>query len=104
ASGGYQYNPSGAGWTFSSSGIENNGSAWGATSAPEGSQTAFIQSLGSISQALSLSAGSYTLSFKAAQRNCCVSPFVQPLRVTVDGTQVGGLVSPGSTSFASFSI
>jgi hypothetical protein len=107
ASGGYQYNPSGAGigWTFSAnSGIQSNGSAWGATSAPEGSQTAFIQSLGTISQAVSLSAGSYTLSFKSAQRNCCISPYVQPIKVTVDGAQVGSLVSPASTSFASFSI
>jgi len=51
-----------------------------------------------------LSAGSYTLSFKSAQRNCCISPYVQPIKVTVDGAQVGSLVSPASTSFASFSI
>src|SRR5205823_316306 len=74
---GYRYNPTGTGigWTFSSqSGIQGNGSAWGASSAPSGTQTAFIQATGTISQTLSLNAGSYTLSFQAARRNCCVSP------------------------------
>ena len=102
-SGGYQYNPSttGIGWTFSSnSGIQRNGSAWGAAAAPDGVQTAFIQSTSTISQTLSLSAGSYALTFKAARR----SGQIQPIRVTVDGTQIGSLVSPASTSFGTFSI
>jgi hypothetical protein len=106
-SGGYQYNPSatGIGWTFSgSSGIQGNGSAWGAAPAPAGTQTAFIQSTGNIAQTLSLNAGSYTLSFQAAQRTCCVGPYVQPVKVTVDGTQIGSLVSPASPSFTAFSI
>jgi len=102
-SGGYQYNPSttGIGWTFSpNSGIERNGSAWNASSAPDGVQAAFIQSISTISQTLSLNAGSYTLAFKAAQRN----GQIQPVRVTVDGAQIGSLVSPASISFSSFSI
>jgi hypothetical protein len=106
-SGGYQYNLSGTGigWTFSSgSGIEGNGSAFGAAAAPEGVQAAFIQGTGTISQTLNLNAGSYTLSLKAAQRGCCVSPYVQPIRVTVDGTQAGSLISPASTSFATYSV
>ncbi len=104
---GFQYNPSasGIGWTFSpDSGIQGNGSAWGAASAPSGTQTAFIQGPGSMTQAITLNAGSYTLSFQAARRSCCVSPFVQPVKVSVDGTQIGGLISPASTSFAAFSI
>ena len=43
---GYQYNPTaaGIGWTFSSSsGIQRNGSTWGAAKAPDGVQTAFVQ-------------------------------------------------------------
>ena len=103
----YQYAPTaaGVGWSFANgSGIQGNGSAWGAASAPEGSQTAFIQGTGTISQTLSLTAGSYTLSFKAAQRSCCVSPYVQPIQVSVDGIPVGSPVSPTSTGFASFSI
>jgi hypothetical protein len=104
---GFMYNPSGAGvgWTFTpSSGIQGNGSAWGAAAAPSGTQTAFIQNTSSISQALSLNAGSYTLAFKAAQRPCCLTPNTQPIQVTVDGTQIGGLVTPASTSFASFNV
>jgi hypothetical protein len=104
---GYQYNPSasGIGWTFSAgSGIQGNGSAWGAATAPDGTQTAFIQSTSTISQALSLNAGSYTLAFKAAQRPCCLTPNLQPIQVTVDGTQIGSLVTPASTSFGSISI
>ena len=103
----YQYPPtaSGVGWTFANgSGIQGNGSAWAAAAAPAGTQTAFIQGTGTISQSLSLTAGSYTLSFKAAQRSCCVSPYVQPIQVSVDGTPVGSPVSPTSTSFANFSV
>lgn len=104
---GYRYNPtgSGIGWTFStSSGIEHNGSAFNAATAPEGVQAAFVQGVGTLSQTLDLTAGSYTLSFKAARRSCCVSPYVQPLRVTVDGAQIGSMVSPATTSFAPYSI
>src|SRR5207245_2655949 len=81
-----------------------NGSAWGAAAAPDGSQTAFIQGISTISQTLSLTAGGYTLVFNAAQRSCCVSPYVQPIQVTVDGTPVGSPVSPASASFSNFNI
>ena len=104
---GYRYNPTGVGvgWTFSpGSGIEHNGSAFGAATAPEGVQAAFLQGVGTLSQAIDLNAGSYTLSFKAALRSCCVSPYVQPVRVTVDAAQIGTLVSPATTSFAPYSI
>ena len=73
-SGGAKTNPTGAGigWVFSSkSGIQANGSTWGAAPAPSGTQTAFIQSTGKISQTLNLSAGVHTLSFQAARRSCC---------------------------------
>ena len=43
-SGGYQYQPTTTGWVFNSQGgIQRNGSAWGAATAPEGQQTAFLQ-------------------------------------------------------------
>src|SRR5438067_1435026 len=32
------------------------------------------------------------------------SPYVQPVKVTIDGAQIGALVSPGSTSFSAVSI
>jgi hypothetical protein len=102
-SGGYQYHPSatGIGWTFSSnSGIQRNGSPWNAADAPDGVQTAFIQNTSTISQSLSLNAGSYTLTFKTARR----SSQIQPIRVSVDGSQISGLVSPASTTFALVSL
>ena len=103
----YQYNPSasGIGWTFSSgSGIQGNASAWGAALAPDGTQTAFIQNTGTIAQTLSLAAGSYTISFRAAQRACCTAPYVQPIKLSVDGIQIGSLVSPPNTGFTTFSM
>ena len=103
----YQYSPAaaGIGWSFAGgSGIQGNNSAWGAAPAPGGTQTAFIQGTGSIAQTVTLSAGSYTLSFQAARRTCCVAPNVQPVKITVDGTQVGGLISPASTGFSLVSI
>ncbi len=106
-SNGFQYNPnaSGIGWNFSpGSGIQGNGSAWGAVSAPSGTQTAFIQGNSSMTQTITLNAGSYTFSFQAAQRYCCVAPYVQPVTVSVDGVQIGGLISPASTSFATYNI
>ncbi|HTS20167.1 MAG TPA: hypothetical protein VMN79_00005, partial [Casimicrobiaceae bacterium] len=46
----------------------------------------------------------YTLSFQVAQRSCCSASYVQPIKVTLDGVQIGSLVSPASTSFAAVSI
>ena len=68
------------GWTFGSgSGIQGNNSAWGAAPAPGGTQTAFIQSTGSIAQTVTLSAGSYMLSFQVARRlYSSVAPNLNP--------------------------
>jgi len=101
--GNYQYTPTGAAWTFGGpAGIQSNGSAFGAAAAPEGVQTAMLQGsstgLGSVAQTLSLSAGTYTLSVKAARRQ----GQVQPLKFSVDGAQVGGLISPSIDNFSSF--
>src|SRR4029077_15310919 len=65
----FQYNPSapGIGWTFPNGASQGNSRAWPAAAPPDGTQTAFIQSTSTISQTLSLNAGSYTLSFQAAQ-------------------------------------
>jgi hypothetical protein len=105
---GFQYDPSGSGigWSFSfSSGIQGNGSAWGAAAAPDGTQSAFIQGGGSISQIFNLNAGNYTLSFMVARRSYSVpAGDIQPIRVSVDGTLVGGLVSPSSTSFSTVTL
>lgn len=101
---GFQYVPSGAIWTFTGvSGIQRNGSAFGAAAAPDGFQTAFLQGsstgLGGMSQTVTLNAGGYSLKFKAAQR----PGQVQTLRISLDGVQVGPDITASGSSFADYS-
>jgi predicted alpha-1,6-mannanase (GH76 family) len=105
---GYEYNPAGGSWTFSGrSGIQGNGSAWGAPTAPAGTQTAFLQSAtgmtnGSISQTVSFSSfGSYTLSFEAALRAAPHNGAIS-LNVLVDGTVVGTYAPTTTSSFTAY--
>ena len=70
SSGGYQYGPSGATWSFMGhAGIASNGSDLTSNNAdaPDGRQAAFIPAGGRIYQTRSVSAGTYTLSFQAGQ-------------------------------------
>ena len=101
--GAFQYYPSGSPWTFSgSSGISGNGSGFtdGNPNAPQGTQVAFLQALGSVSQSLSFTAGTYSLSFSAAQRgNGNYSS--QTFQVLVDGTVVGTF-TPADTNYAGY--
>jgi hypothetical protein len=99
----YLYNPSGAPWTYSgSSGVAGNGSIFtaGNLSAPDGSQVAFLQATGTISQNVPFTAGTYTVSFEAAQRQN-VQASSQTFAVTVDG-QVVGTFTPTSTNYARY--
>jgi len=100
ASGAYQLTPGGLPWQFSGgAGVSRDGSTFtsGNPNAPNGSQVAFINGTGSFDQSVDLAAGSYNLSFEAAQ--CANSPTqTQAIEVTVDNTQVG-LITPLSTSY-----
>ncbi len=103
--GAYVYNPSGSAWTFGpQSGLSGNGSAFTAGSpiAPQGSQVAFLQDHGTISQSIgNFAAGSYQISLLAAQRaNYGTSN--QSFQVLIDGTVVG-TINPTSTSYQSYS-
>jgi len=87
----YQYNPTGSPWIFTASaGLAGNGSAFtsGNPNAPDGSQVAFMQALGSISQSVTLQAGTYDISFSVAQRGN-VPGNAQTFQVLVDGGVVG---------------
>ena len=97
-SGHYQYGPVTNGWTFdSASGVQSNGSAFSASTAPEGTQTAFIQGLGTIKQTIkAISAGTFYLQFQAAKRTCCGG--TESFNVYVDTTMVGSY-TPSSGSF-----
>jgi hypothetical protein len=98
----YWYGAAGATWKFSAdttngSGIAANGSAFNNAAAPEGMQVAFIQRAGSITQEVSLAAGTYVLAFQAAQR----PNNQQTFQVLVNGTVVGTF-QPASTTYQAF--
>jgi hypothetical protein len=88
--GGFQYNPAGSAWTFAGdAGVAGNGSAFtsGNPAAPQGSQVVFLQDTGSVSQSMTFAAGTYALSFNAAQRGN--GGGAQTFQVLVDGNVVG---------------
>jgi len=92
----YQVAPTGSNWSYSgSSGIAANGGTMtsGNPPAPEGNQVAFIQNDGSLWQTSTVAAGTYTLSFKAAQRSG--NETYQQLRVNLRP-------SPGPTNVKTF--
>src|SRR5262249_38055478 len=100
----YLYDPSGSPWTFvGNAGVSGNGSGFtsGNPNAPQGSQVAFVQMTGSISQAVSFTAGSFAISFSAAQRRNFQSGS-QAIQVQIDGVGVG-TITPTGTSYATYS-
>ncbi len=103
--GGYEYSPSGSPWTFSNSaGLSGNGSGFtsGNPNAPEGTQVAFLQGTGSVSQSINLPGGTYTLGFVAAQRGNYQASY-QTIEVYVDQQDLGTF-NPGGTSYSSESV
>jgi hypothetical protein len=100
--GSFDYNATDAGWTFTGmAGIAANGSGFttGNPVAPEGTQVAFVQETGGMSQAVTLTGGVYTLSFEAAQRATFSTS--QTFQVLVDGQAVA-TVTPAGTSYATY--
>ena len=68
--GSFQYDPTGGPWVFTgSAGLSGNASGFTSANpaAPEGTQVAFLQGTGSVSQTIAaLAAGSYQISVSAA--------------------------------------
>ena len=84
----FQYNPNG---NFTGgAGVTDPPSGFSALVPTDGSQYAFLQNTGSITQTGSgfVPGTLYTLSFDLAARNCCSSSAGNNVRVTVDGTTV----------------
>jgi fibronectin type 3 domain-containing protein len=111
--GSYQYNPSGASWTFTAqsgsngSGISANGSAFTSSnpSAAQGAQVAFLQGAGTISQTVSglTPGGVYTVTFYAAQR-ANSNNGGQTWKVTMNGATIACYAPPQSaTNYLSYS-
>jgi hypothetical protein len=98
--GAFAYAPTGSAWTFSGgAGVAGNHSGFTAANpiAPQGTQVAFLQATGSFSQSVTLAAGSYSLTFAAAQRSNYQASS-QTFQVLVDGVSVGTF-TPAGTSY-----
>jgi hypothetical protein len=94
ASGGFTYNPTGAGWTFvDDSGIAGANSGLFTTPAPNGTQAAFVQAngdSGSFSESITgLTVGTaYTVSFfESAMPNMAIG--ADPVTVSLGATSLG---------------
>jgi hypothetical protein len=100
----FRYRPTGSPWAFAgSSGISGNNSGFtsGNPAAPDGAQVAFVQDTGSFSQSVrGWAAGSYILTFKAAQRGNYQASR-QDFNVLVDGNIVGTF-TPSGTAYQSY--
>jgi hypothetical protein len=101
--GGWSFGPAVTGVTFSGrAGVQSNGSAWGFAAAPDGSQTAMLQSYGGEGGAIAFAVSgltpgaAYKARFAVAQR-----PGYAAATVTVafDGHATGSF-TPASTAFA----
>ena len=106
--GAYSYNPAGGSWAFSGgspsgSGILANGSGFGNPGAPLGTQAAFIQEYGTISQTLTgfTPGKTYTLSYSAAQRTANAGG--ESWNVKIDSNVIQSN-SPGSTGYTTYTI
>jgi hypothetical protein len=100
----YAYAPVGSPWAFAGpAGVASNGSAFtaGNPAAPQGGQVAFVQGTGSMSQAVTFAAGTYTIAFNAAQRGN--GGGAQTFRVLVDGVVVGTFNTLKGTAYATLS-
>jgi hypothetical protein len=100
--GSFQYAPAGSSWLFhGSAGLSGNGSAFtaGNPNPPQGSQVAFIQAAGNISQSATFPAGTFNLTFYAAQRgNAQVGG--QTFQVLIDGRVIGTYNNLVGTTYA----
>jgi hypothetical protein len=97
----------GSAWQFTGqAGIAKNGSNFvtnwtTAQNAPAGSQVAYLEGVGSMSQTDFLDAGTYQLTFLAAQRQIYQSSF-QEVEIFVDGV-ASGIVDPVNTLYGTYS-
>ena len=100
----FDYDPTGTAWIYAgSAGVAANGSGFtaGNPPAPEGVQVGFLQMTGSFIQSVSgWAAGSYVITFDAAQRGNYGSN--QDFEVLVDGNVVATF-DPSGTSYQAYS-
>jgi hypothetical protein len=98
---GVQYDPTGTPLAYTgTAGVVGNGSDLGNPDAPEGTQAGFLQGQGSFSYTGPFAAGTYTLSFAAAQS--MLNTGSESFEVVVDGVVVDTF-TPGGTEYAAYS-
>ena len=88
--GSFQIDPTDTAWKYiGTAGISANGSSLTSSNgpAPDGSQVGFVQNNGDVWQTLTLSSGTYSLSFQAAQSGSANDTY-QQLLVSVRGAPV----------------
>lgn len=102
----FRNDPTGTSWTWGNTqqgpnneGIAANGNPFTSQLAPEGTQVAYIQRKGSISQTVTIpSGGTYALTFFAAQR-----PFnQQSLQLYVNGVAIGDPIKPIDANYLTY--
>ena len=106
--GDYAYNPVGGSWTFigasgNGSGILADGSGFGNPDSPDGSQAAFVQSYGIISQTLYgfVPGTVYSITYSAAQRSGYNQPGGESWNVLIDN-QIIQTNTSGGASYATY--
>jgi hypothetical protein len=102
----FVYFPTNSPWKFSGttgSGIQRDGSGWGAPNAPQGAQTAFLTGRDAhvkISNVF-VPKGEYVIELSLARR-----PYLgdqpNPIQVLVNGNKVGAPIVPTGTNFATY--
>jgi hypothetical protein len=99
---GYQTDPTGTPLIYSgTAGVVGNGSELGNPDAPQGTQAGYLQGTGSsISYSSPFPAGTYTLSFAAAQST--LNTASESIQVVVDGSVVDTF-TPGAGGYAAYS-
>jgi streptogramin lyase len=102
AAGSFAYAPAGSAWEFSGgAGYAANGSGFTSSNpaAPHGTQVLFLQQTGKATQTIDFAAGTYQISFRAAQRGS-FNAHDQTFQVLVDGTAVGTFNKLTGTAYA----
>jgi hypothetical protein len=94
------YDPTGTPFTYlGDAGVAGNGSTLtsGNPDAPQGTQVGFLQDTGSFSAGGSLAAGTYTISFMAAQAAGNLG--TQSFQIMMDGTAIGSPIMPADINY-----
>jgi hypothetical protein len=98
----FTYRPTGSAWAFTgNSALAGNGSGFTSANppAPEGAQVAVLQQAAQVSQTVTgWPAGSYQVSFQAAQRNFPAGGSQQVIEIRVDGRTIS-TVQPTGTAY-----